>query len=167
MSSAYSPAAKSASARNVSPSSVSGSSSTHDDQWWGYNKEHGWVVLDRSLDINKPGLKEQLFFLRCKDMTTFAAKRDTWNAPLYIYAPKYLSALGPELAADAAVTLEGFKARWPELQLEIQRQYQESLPKPVEPPPPVKRVRKSAKKVAAPTADESASEEQAEHGEAA
>ena len=133
-------------------SSVTHAGITLDDQWWGYNKEHGWVVLDRTLDINKPGLKEQLFFLRCKDMTAFAAKRDTWNAPLYVYAPKYLRALGPELAADAATALAGFQARWPEMQVEIQRQYQESLPKPVEPPVPPKRVRKSAKKVAAPAA---------------
>lgn len=126
---------------------------THDEQWWGYNKEHGWVVLDRSLNINKPGLKEQLFFLRCKDMTTFTAKRDTWKSPLYVYAPKHILSLVPELAADASAALDGFKARWPELQVEIGRQYEATLPKPVEPPAPPKRVRKSAKKVAAPAAD--------------
>ncbi len=134
-------------------SSVTYGGITHDDQWWGFNKEHGWVVLDRSLEINKPGLKEQLFFLRCKDMTTFAAKRDTWNAPQYVYAPKYLSALGAEMSVDATAALDGYKARWPEIQAEIQRQYQETLPKPVEPPAPPKRVRKSAKKVAEPVVE--------------
>ena len=125
----------------------------HDEQWWGYNKEHGWVVLDRSLNINKPGLKEQLFFLRCKDMTTFMAKRDTWKPPLYMYAPNYIRSLGPELAADASAALDAFKARWSEMQLEIQRQYEVTLPKPVEPPAPPKRVRKSAKKVVAAAAE--------------
>jgi len=148
MSSAYSPAAKRPAANSVSDASI-----THDDQWWGYNKEHGWVVLDRSLDINKPGLKEHLFFLRCKDKTTFEARRDSWKAPLYVYAPKHLLALGPELAAEASAVLEGLKARWPELQEEIQKQYQASLPVPVEPPPPPKRVRKAVKKADVPVAD--------------
>ncbi len=130
----------------------------HDEQWWGYNKEHGWVVLDRSLTINKPGLKEQLFFLRCKDMTTFTVKRDTWKPPLYMYAPNYLRSLGAELAADMRVTVDGLKARWPEMQLEIQRQYEATLPKPVEPPAPPKRVRKP-KAVVAAAAVETVAEE--------
>ncbi len=134
-------------------SSVTHSDITHDDQWWGFSKERGWVVLDRSLEINKPGLKEQLFFLCCKDMTTFAAKRDTWNAPQYVYAPKYLSGLAAELSADAAATLEGYKTRWPEMQAEIRRQDQESLPTPAAPPAPPKRIRKPAKKVVASAAE--------------
>ena len=134
-------------------------------QWWGFSKRDGWVVLDRAIPTNIPGSKQPLLFMRCKDMTTFAAKRDTWNAPQYVYAPKYLSALGAEMSVDATATLDGYKARWSEMQVEIQRQYQETLPKPVEPPAPPKRVRKSAKKVAAPAVD--AVEAQSEDGEAA
>jgi hypothetical protein len=114
----------------------------HDEQWWGYNKEHGWVVLDRSLNINKPGLKEQLFFLRCRDMSTFTVKRDTWKPPLYAYAPNYLRGLEPTLATEMTATLEGFKEQWPQMQAEIQRQYEATLPKPPEPPPAPKRQRK-------------------------
>ncbi|MBM3345012.1 MAG: hypothetical protein FJY55_00705 [Betaproteobacteria bacterium] len=148
MSSTYGPTARRPAANSSSDSAI-----THDDQWWGYNKEHGWVVLDRSLDINKPGLKTQLFFLRCKDKTTFEARRDSRKAPLYVYAPKYLLTLGPELAAEASAVLEGLKARWPELQEKIRKQYQASRPVPVEPPPPPKRVRKAAKKADSPAAE--------------
>ena len=116
-------------------------------QWWGHSKEHGWVVLDRSIAGNQPGLKQILFFMRCKDMTTFTTKRDMWKPPAFVFAPNYLSSLAALETPGATATLEGFQARWPELQLEIQRQYEATLPKPVDPPEVVKKPRK--KKVVA------------------
>jgi hypothetical protein len=90
-------------------------------QWWGYSKEHGWVVLDRRIPCNMPGLKVDLLFLRCRDVTTFNAKRETWNAPWYIYAPNYIRDLAPPGSVEAAAELEDLKARWPEFEREIQR----------------------------------------------
>ena len=82
-------------------------------QWWGYNKEHGWVVLDRRIPCNTPGLKVDLLFLRCRDLTTFSVKRETWNAPLYTYAPNYIRDLAPPASVDAAAELEDLQGRWP------------------------------------------------------
>ena len=95
-------------------------------QWWGYSKEHGWVVLDRRIPSNVPGHKTDLLFLRCRDATTFGAKRESWIAPSYRFAPNYLRDLAPELAAEAAAELEGFKLRWPEFERELQRECRET-----------------------------------------
>ena len=118
-------------------------------QWWGHSKEHGWVVLDRSIAGNQPGLKQILFFMRCRDLTTFTTKRDLWKPPAFVFAPNYLSSLAAIEAPGASDTLAGFQARWPELQLEIQRQYEATLPKPVDPPEVVKKPRKKKAVVAA------------------
>ena len=118
-------------------------------QWWGHTKEHDWVVLDRSISGNQPGLKQILFFMRCKDMTTFTAKREMWKPPTFVFAPNYLRSLAAQEAPGAAATLEGFQARWPEMQVEIQRQYEATLPKPVDPPEVVKKPRKKKAVVAA------------------
>lgn len=95
-------------------------------QWWGYNKEHGWVVLDRRIPCNTPGLKVDLLFLRCRDATTFSVKRETWNAPLYTYAPNYIRDLAPPGSVEAAAELDELKARWPEFEREIQRVQRET-----------------------------------------
>ena len=44
-------------------------------QWWGHSKEHGWVVLDRNLPANTPGVTENLVFFRCRDSLTYIEKR--------------------------------------------------------------------------------------------
>jgi hypothetical protein len=124
-------------------------------QWWGYNQEHGWVVLDRSIPFNRPGVKVDLFFLRCKDLTTFSTKREKWNPPSYIFGPNYIRGLGEQESGDAAAELEGFQSRWPELQEEIKRQYNATIPQPEAAAPEaaaVKKPRKS-KKAAAPAAE--------------
>lgn len=95
-------------------------------EWWGYSKEHGWVVLDRSISSNAPGLKESLLFFRCRDSTTFVEKRKNWNPPLYRFAPNYLRDLGPDLSAAATAELDGFKALWPEFQPKVQREHRET-----------------------------------------
>lgn len=94
-------------------------------EWWGYHKEHGWVVLDRNVPCNAPGIKLDLLFLRCSDATVFDVKRETWNPPLFRFAPNYLSHLTPAAAEEATAEFEGVKARWPEFQAEIQRHCRE------------------------------------------
>lgn len=90
-------------------------------QWWGYSKEHGWVILDRRIPSNAPGLRADLLFLRCRDATMFGAKRESWNPPLYRFAPNYIRELAPPASDEAAAELEALKSRWPEFELEIQR----------------------------------------------
>lgn len=92
-----------------------------DMQWWGYSKEHGWVILDRRIPSNAPGLRVDLLFLRCRDATMFDAKRESWNPPLYRFAPNYIRELAPAASDEAAAELEALKSRWPEFELEIQR----------------------------------------------
>jgi hypothetical protein len=93
--------------------------------WWGYSKQHGWVVLDRTLPSNKSGLVADFFFLRCSDCTTFVDKRSKWLAPHYIYASVYISSLEPAESEVAAADYQMLKARWPEFQAEIIKQYGE------------------------------------------
>ena len=92
-------------------------------QWWGHSKEHGWVVLDRSLPTNRPGLKENLVFFRCRDSVTFVEKRKNWNPPLYNYAPNYLGTLAPEASALARGEFEALCLLWPEYERQIQREH--------------------------------------------
>lgn len=95
-------------------------------QWWGYSKEHGWVVLDRRIPSNAPGLKADLLFLRCRDAMIFGAKRESWNPPLYRFAPNYIRDLAPPASDEAAAELEGFKLQWPDFEREIQRERRET-----------------------------------------
>jgi len=95
-------------------------------QWWGHSKEHGWVVLDRTLPTNAPGLKENLLFFRCRDSTTYVEKRKNWNPPLYSFAPNYIRDLPPPMSAEAAAALEGFQSLWPEYQRQIQQEHRET-----------------------------------------
>ena len=94
---------------------------TESMQWWGHSKKHGWVVLDRSVPSNVPGIKSDLMFLRCRDATTFFVKRESWTPPSYRFAPNHIRELGPADGDAAAAELEGLKVRWPEFEGEIQR----------------------------------------------
>lgn len=95
-------------------------------EWWGFSTEHGWVVLDRSIPSNRPGIREDLLFFRCRDSMTFTEKREKWNPPLYKFAPNYLRELAAAEAADATAELEAFKSLWPEAQREMQRELRET-----------------------------------------
>ena len=88
--------------------------------WWGYSKEHGWVVLDRTIPCNAPGIRVDLLFLRCRDVKTFSEKREHWIPPRYRFAPNYIRELGSSGADAAAVELAELKVRWPEFEREIQ-----------------------------------------------
>ena len=100
-------------------------------QWWGYSNEHGWVVLDRSIPSNRPGIDDDLLFLRCRDSTIFFTTRGAWNAPMYVFAPNYIRGLSPLDADVATRELEALQCRWPELQAEIQGQYREAAERAV------------------------------------
>ena len=91
-----------------------------DPQWWGYSKEHGWVVLDRSVPCNAPALGVDLLFLRCRDVAIFSEKRERWIPPHYRFAPNHILDLPPADADAAAAELASLKARWPEFESAIQ-----------------------------------------------
>jgi len=95
-------------------------------EWWGFSKEHGWVVLDRSIPANRPGVREDLLFLRCRDSAMIVEKREKWEPPLYTYAPNYIRSLAPADSGEAAAQFETLQTRWPEFQREIQREQRET-----------------------------------------
>jgi hypothetical protein len=92
-------------------------------QWWGFSKEHGWVVLDRDLPCNSPGLNPNLLFFRCRDSRTFVLKRELWRLPAYQFAPNYLRELRGSAAEEAHRELDDMMLRWPEFRAELQQQY--------------------------------------------
>src|SRR5687767_5904569 len=91
-------------------------------EWWGYSKEHGWVVLDRSDDTKSTGANQLLEFFRFRDDTAFVDMRKNWNPPLYSFAPNYIRDLPPQEAAAADAALADAKSRWPELQRQLRQQ---------------------------------------------
>lgn len=93
--------------------------------WWGYSKEHGWVVLDRTVPGNAPALGVDLLFLRCRDVKMFSEKRERWIPPHYRFAPNHILDLPPDDANAATVELASLKARWPEFERAIQLVCQE------------------------------------------
>ena len=95
-----------------------------DPQWWGYSKEHGWVVLDRTVPSNAPALGVDLLFLRCRDATIFSEKRERWIPPHYRFAPNHILDLPPADADAATVELASLRARWPEFERTIQLVHQ-------------------------------------------
>ena len=86
-------------------STVKANSQGEPVQWWGYSKEHGWVVLDRTVPCNAPALGVDLLFLRCRDATIFSEKRERWIPPHYRFAPNHILDLPPADADAATVEL--------------------------------------------------------------
>jgi hypothetical protein len=62
-------------------------------EWWGFNSEHGWVVLDRNIPNNRSGAAESLTFLRGSDWTHYLEKRSNWTPTYYFYEHRYLESL--------------------------------------------------------------------------
>ena len=96
-----------------------------ESQWWGHSKEHGWVVLDRTIASNEPGHKDNLMFFRCRDSTTYIEKRKNWNPPSYSFAPNYLRGLPPELVEEATAAFEAVQSHWPEYQAQMLEEIRE------------------------------------------
>jgi hypothetical protein len=91
--------------------------------WWGYSRDHGWVVIDRTIPPNKSGLSQDILYCRCSDSMTVIDKRSRWRAPLYVYASTYIGSLASPESEKAAQEYATFKSRWAEFQAEIRRQY--------------------------------------------
>jgi len=88
--------------------------STENELWWGFNPEHGWVILDRFIKCNQPGAIGDLLFLRCSDEFVYLEKRDRWDTPHYIYAPQYIASLPISARVSSEERLGTFKLKWPE-----------------------------------------------------
>jgi hypothetical protein len=93
------------------------------DDWWGYSKQHGWVVLNRSLSPNQSGAGELIFF-SWRDLTNVKIERKTWNEQFIIHAPQYIAQFS---SSEKAEELESLKARWPEIKEKTTREAKESL----------------------------------------
>jgi len=94
------------------------------EDWWGYSKQHGWVVLDRSLSSNQPGLKGELIFFSWRDLTNINIERKKWQAPFIVHAPNYTAQF---TSGEIVEELESLKARWPEIKEKATREAKESL----------------------------------------
>lgn len=52
-----------------------------DRLWLGYSVEHGWVVLDRALKPNQPGIRSsQLILTKLDDLAEVGLAREDWDA---------------------------------------------------------------------------------------
>lgn len=91
--------------------------------WWGFAKDHGWVVLDRGIAVNKPGLETDLLFCRCSDSTTYREKRNRWVAPYYLSAQLFIQSLVLVDSEVAAEEHQACKDRWPEFREVVAKQY--------------------------------------------
>ena len=98
--------------------------------WWGYSREHGWVVLDRTVPCNAPGIKVELLFVRCRDVTAFPEARERWVPPHYRYARNHILDLPSPDADAAADELAELKVRWPEFRLEVQAVWRKMQERP-------------------------------------
>jgi len=94
---------------------------TVDRQWWGFSKQHGWVVLDRDIPHNAVRSNNELLFLRCSDSKTYLVKRELWNPPEYRYAPNYIRDHS-DAADKAQAEFDEVMSRWPEMRIALQRQ---------------------------------------------
>ena len=81
-------------------------------EWWGVSQDHGWVVLDRNISTNRPGKREKLVFLRCKDWTHFEEERKKWEAPYFVFADRYLETLHATELLDARNELQQLKEQF-------------------------------------------------------
>ena len=80
------------------------------DDWWGYSKVHGWVVLDRNIPNNKPNSQDNLVFLRCSDWQHYEDTRENWNnIKLYNGANYFLKSLPNIKMEITASELEDLK----------------------------------------------------------
>ncbi|MDO9531413.1 MAG: hypothetical protein Q7O12_04705 [Deltaproteobacteria bacterium] len=81
-------------------------------EWWGISKEHGWVVLDRSIPNNRPGTWANLIFFRCCDWTIYEEKSVKWNLPNYVFSDSYLKSLSGLKAINEKKEFDKIKAEY-------------------------------------------------------
>ena len=104
--------------------SVEVAESTQRREWWGFSKEHGWVILDREIPCNTPGIRSDLMFYRCRDGKLFFVKWELWKLPAYQLAPNYVNGLSGPAADEARSEWEALQSNAEEHRLELKRQYQ-------------------------------------------
>lgn len=92
------------------------------EQWWGYHSDFQWVVLDRAMSRNRPGLVEPLLFIRCLDWQFFTEERERWKRPLFIYLPRYLELLSEDAARAALQSWQSVHSKFIVRQPELARQ---------------------------------------------
>ncbi|MCS6924492.1 MAG: hypothetical protein NZ578_01195 [Candidatus Binatia bacterium] len=67
--------------------------------WWGYHRQHGWVVFDRSWPGNKYGRDGMIALVQCADWRVFEDSYRAWQEAIlgqssdYQYAPEYIERL--------------------------------------------------------------------------
>lgn len=93
-----------------------------EDQWWGYSRKHGWVVLDRTKPCNEPGQSIRLVFTRCNDWNEFYEERENWDLPEYTYAPNYIKKLSGDAVIQANELYNKLRNEWPIRKKRIQQE---------------------------------------------
>ena len=104
--------------------SVEVAENTQRREWWGFSKEHGWVILDREIPCNTPGIRNDLMFYRCRDGKLFFLKWELWKLPAYQLAPNYVNSLTGAAATEARSELDELMANADQHRLELKRLYQ-------------------------------------------
>lgn len=79
--------------------------------WWAYNAEMGWVVLDREIFENSPqGYSTIRYFYRCADWTVCPVERklsESWPPPGFIFERTYLSSFKSAENLEKEINLLG------------------------------------------------------------
>jgi hypothetical protein len=68
-------------------------------KWWGYSKEHGWIVLYWKAPSNRKKLVR--IFVRCCDWETISVGIKDWGQPNFLYAPAYLRSIQDQSRGEA------------------------------------------------------------------
>lgn len=87
-----------------------------DGNWWGYSRTDQWVVVDRTLPINKPGKNEARTLYRCKDWSEFTVPFYSWGPPDYVFAPQYLGSLQESAREAESARLAAYQLEFPNIQ---------------------------------------------------
>lgn len=98
---------------------------THEEceAWWGYSKIHGFIVLDRSVTINKPGFPGDRIFIRCKDTEFIKIDLSDLKPPNFIHAPNFFKTLHASEKKDFEIEFTSYINRWDEYKAKIDSKY--------------------------------------------
>lgn len=62
--------------------------SSGDELWFGFSREHGWVILDRTWPGNRPGDRTGLAFVKCSDWTIVEIPFLQWDEPAFTFVDR-------------------------------------------------------------------------------
>ena len=85
-------------------------------EWWGHSQQHGWVVLDRTIEGNGPGARGELMFVRCLDSELVFESAERWQPPEYRFETAYLQSLPAAERVEAQDQLRGHKVQLKQFQ---------------------------------------------------